>query len=197
MLPVEWMATAHRGLGLGELPRTPIVEYLARSVSALYGFHGIVLWIVSGDPMRYRTILWYVASMNVVFGLAMVAIDAVAGMPLLWTIGEGPPLIAVGVLIGILIRSLPAPIAPMGSGPVSHWAAESGATAPPAPSRGSGVCTRRAGRPRSGEPAAQAAQYSGYDGSVLACRFESRTVSGETIFLRLPVWQPRSHASSA
>lgn len=139
VLPVEWMATGHRWLGLGDLPRTPIVEYLARSVSALYGFHGILLWIVSGDPLRYRPIVWYVASMNVVFGLVMVVIDAVAGMPLWWTIGEGPPLIAIGVLIGFLIRSLPAPIDPTGSGPVSPRAAESGSTVAPGSSRGSGM----------------------------------------------------------
>ena len=39
-LPVEWMASTHRWLGLGEFPRAPVVDYLARSIAALYGFHG-------------------------------------------------------------------------------------------------------------------------------------------------------------
>ena len=34
-MPVSWMAATHRWLGLGEMPAGPVVEYLARSVSAL------------------------------------------------------------------------------------------------------------------------------------------------------------------
>ena len=32
-LPTDWMDGFHRELGLGPLPRRPIVEYLTRSVS--------------------------------------------------------------------------------------------------------------------------------------------------------------------
>jgi hypothetical protein len=104
--PVEWMASTHRALGLGELPRTPVVEYLARSIAALYGFHGVLLLIVSSDPIKYRAIVWYVAAMNVLFGLMTIAIDVHAGMPAWWTIAEGPPVIAFGIAIGLLNRSL-------------------------------------------------------------------------------------------
>jgi hypothetical protein len=38
LLPPDWMAATHRWLGMGELPEAPVVDYLARSVSALYGF---------------------------------------------------------------------------------------------------------------------------------------------------------------
>ena len=68
-LPVEWMASTHRWLGLGEFPRAPVVDYLARSIAALYGFHGGLLLLVSGDPIRYRSIVSYIAFLNVVFGL--------------------------------------------------------------------------------------------------------------------------------
>jgi hypothetical protein len=34
LLPVEWMASAHRLLGLGVFPRTAVIEYLARSIAA-------------------------------------------------------------------------------------------------------------------------------------------------------------------
>src|SRR5215471_12255409 len=35
-MPVSWMAATHRWLGLGEMPTGPVVEYLARSLSAFY-----------------------------------------------------------------------------------------------------------------------------------------------------------------
>jgi hypothetical protein len=105
LLPVEWMASTHRWLGLGEFPRAPVVDYLARSVAALYGFHGGLLLLVSGDPIRYRSIIWYVAFMNVAFGLMLIAIDLHAGLPLLWTISEGPPIAAFGIVIAILNKS--------------------------------------------------------------------------------------------
>lgn len=102
LMPPELMAATHRWLGLGELPRAPVVEYLARSISALYGFHGVFLLIVSTDTRKYRTLVWYVAAMNVIFGAMILAIDLHAGMPMFWTLAEGPPIIAFGLVIGML-----------------------------------------------------------------------------------------------
>jgi hypothetical protein len=104
--PVEWMASTHKWLGLGEFPRAPVVDYLARTIAGLYGFHGVLLLIVSTDPEKYRTIVWYVAAMNVLFGLMTIAIDLHAGMPAWWTLSEGPPIIVFGILIGLLNRSI-------------------------------------------------------------------------------------------
>jgi hypothetical protein len=101
-LPVEWMASIHRAIGLGEFPRAPVVDYLARSIAALYGFHGVLLLIVSTDVVRYRSLVWYVAILNVVFGLMLVVIDLNAGMPLLWTLFEGPSIVVYGILVALL-----------------------------------------------------------------------------------------------
>jgi hypothetical protein len=98
-LPVEWMAATHRVLGLGEFPRAPVVDYLARSTSAIYGFHGVLLLLVSRDPVRYRPIVRYLGAMNVLFGIAMVFIDLHAGMPGLWTVAEGPPTAVFGLVL--------------------------------------------------------------------------------------------------
>jgi hypothetical protein len=106
LLPVEWMASTHASLGLGEFPRSAVVDYLARSIAALYGFHGVLLLIVSSDPVKYRAIVWYVAFMNIAFGVMLIFIDAYAGMPAFWTIGEGPPIIAFGLVVAWLNRSL-------------------------------------------------------------------------------------------
>jgi hypothetical protein len=35
-MPHGWMNACHRWLGLGELPETPIIVYLTRSLSAMY-----------------------------------------------------------------------------------------------------------------------------------------------------------------
>ena len=56
-LPVDWMAWTHRWLGLGEFPRSVVVEYLARSIAALYGFHGVLLFIVARDPVRFAPVV--------------------------------------------------------------------------------------------------------------------------------------------
>ena len=108
LLPVEWMASTHAQLGLGEFPRAPIVDYLARSIAALYGFHGVLVLIVSTDPIRYRPIVWFIAAMNIVFGLMMIAIDLYAGLPASWTALEGPPIVAFGLAIAFLNSRMPA-----------------------------------------------------------------------------------------
>jgi hypothetical protein len=105
-LPADWMASTHQWLGLGEFPRSPVVDYLTRSVAALYGFHGALLLLIARDPARYRTIVQFVAVMNIVFGAIMLLIDLHAGLPWWWTLGEGPPIVAFGVVIAVLNRSV-------------------------------------------------------------------------------------------
>ena len=102
LLPVDWMVSTHRWLGLGEFPRMPVVDYLARSAAALYGFHGALLLLISRDPIAHLTIVRFVACMNVLFGLMIIFIDLNAGMPTLWTFLEGPPIIAFGFVIYFL-----------------------------------------------------------------------------------------------
>jgi hypothetical protein len=102
LLPVDWMAASHEWLGMGEFPRRPVVDYLARSAAALYGFHGILLFIVAHDLVRYRPIVSYLVVMNVTLGLMLVAVDLHAGLPAWWTLVEGPSLIILGALIYVL-----------------------------------------------------------------------------------------------
>lgn len=106
LLPVDWMAATHSWLGLGEFPRLPVVDYLARSVALLYGFHGVLVLIVSRDPVKYRTIVWYLAAMNMLFGVVILGIDIHAGLPASWTLLEGPPVTAFGIVLGLLNRQI-------------------------------------------------------------------------------------------
>jgi hypothetical protein len=105
-LPLESMVSTHRWLGLGALPQAPIVEYLARSVAAFYGFHGVLLFLLSTDVARYAPIITYIAVMNVVLGVMLVAIDVHAGLPLWWIVSEGPPIVLTGLALGLLNRSV-------------------------------------------------------------------------------------------
>lgn len=111
LLPFETMASIHRQLGLGELPRMAIVDYLTRSLSAMYGFHGVLLFLISSDPVRYRPFVTYVAWMSITLGAMLFAIDVHAGMPSRWTFAEGPPVVAIGIALALLNR----PPAPAGS----------------------------------------------------------------------------------
>jgi hypothetical protein len=104
LLPGGTMAAVHRALGLGELAVGPVVEYLARSLSLFYGFHGGLLLLVSFDVRRLAPVVAYLGWMDVVFGAALFAIDLAAGMPWWWTAGEGPFVVAAGAIILALLR---------------------------------------------------------------------------------------------
>ena len=105
-LPVDWMRRTHEWLGLGPFPAGPLVDYLTRSIAVLYGIHGGVLLLVSRDVRRHRTIVRYFAVMNVVFGALLLGIDLHAGMPLYWTLGEGPVVLVMGLILLHLLRSV-------------------------------------------------------------------------------------------
>ena len=102
LLPVDWMAASHEWLGMGAFPRRPVVDYLARSAAALYGFHGILLFVVARDLARYRPLIGYLVFTNVTFGLMLVAVDLHAGLPAWWTLVEGPSVLMIGVLRDVL-----------------------------------------------------------------------------------------------
>jgi len=108
IMPTDWMAASHRRLGMGPFPESALVEYLTRSISALYGIHGGLYLVVSMRVKRYADVILYLGAMNVLFGLLMVGIDVYAGIPWFWTLVEGPSVIFVGILFIALTRKLPA-----------------------------------------------------------------------------------------
>jgi hypothetical protein len=107
LLPTRWMASMHASLGLGEFPDGPLTQYLTRSISALYGFHGGLLLLVSRDLRRFAPIVSYLGAMNLVLGIVLLLVDLRAGMPLAWTLAEGPPLSATGLVLLALSRAIP------------------------------------------------------------------------------------------
>jgi hypothetical protein len=74
---------------MGEFPAAPLTDYLARSVSALYGFHGALLFIVAGDPSGTSASFCTLALRTSCLGLMLFGIDVHAGLPLWWTSSRG------------------------------------------------------------------------------------------------------------
>jgi hypothetical protein len=101
-MPHAWMGACHGWLGLGTLPKTPIIVYLTRSLSATYAFHAGLLWIVARDVRRYAAIVIYVGLAFLVFGAVMLWIDIHAGLPWFWIAGEGPFTMGMGLAILVL-----------------------------------------------------------------------------------------------
>ena len=106
-LPTEWMAASHRWLGLGEFPASPLVEYLTRSASVLYGIHGGLYVVVARDVRRHAPVIQFLAATAVLFGVLMLGIDLHAGLPWYWTFSEGPAVLSFGTLLLMLLRSVP------------------------------------------------------------------------------------------
>ncbi len=104
VMPRSWMALVHEHIGLGPFPEGPVVEYLARSLAALYAVNGALMLLVSTDVRRYAPLVTFCATALVVVGALLLVTDLSVGMPWWWTAGEGPYLIAFGVVLLALQR---------------------------------------------------------------------------------------------
>jgi hypothetical protein len=103
-LPTTLMAAIHRWSGLGEFPDAAITQYLARSISALYALCGGLTILASLNVHRFGPVITYLAIASMLFGVVMTGVDIMAGMPTSWTVGEGPPIFALGLVILLLNR---------------------------------------------------------------------------------------------
>ena len=84
-----------------------LVEYLTRSISALYAYHGGVFLLMATDIRRYRDLALYFGLGDMVFGAVVFAIGLYAGLPPIWLWGEGPPTVLIGLVIAWLARRIP------------------------------------------------------------------------------------------
>ena len=105
-LPVSWQAAAHQALGLGDFPASPLVDYLTRSIAVLYGSRGLVYLLLAGDVLRYAPLIRLFAVLDIVAGVALLAIGFHAGLPSMWVLVEGPSLIAFGAVLLLLLRKV-------------------------------------------------------------------------------------------
>lgn len=103
--PYSWMNTIHAGLGLGTLPDTPIVSYLARSLSMFYAVVGSVALLVSSNIRYYHSMVTMLGTLFIIVGTTLLGIDIVSRMPGSWTTFEGPFTILMGLAVLYLHRT--------------------------------------------------------------------------------------------
>ncbi|MCG6157992.1 hypothetical protein [Rubinisphaera margarita] len=109
VLPLETLTLIHAWLGLGTIPSDPVVEYLARTTSLFYVVAGVITLAISADLDRYRPLARLWAWCAIGKGAAVLLIDLDVGLPLWWTVIEGPSSILIGfLLLALLSRKAPA-----------------------------------------------------------------------------------------
>ena len=98
-MPAAWIQRGHQWSGLGDFPDAPIAAYLARSASALYALHGLMVVYMSFDVRRYWPLIRFLASIAVAHGIVMLWVDLAVGMPAWWIALEGPAFSATGLIV--------------------------------------------------------------------------------------------------
>jgi hypothetical protein len=104
-MPLSWMTATHRWLGLGDMPTAPVVEYLARSLSAFYALTGALCLVVAADLDRYRPLVRFLGVAFALMGVVLLGVDLAAGMPWWWSASEGPGSVVFGALLFVLARA--------------------------------------------------------------------------------------------
>src|SRR2546425_5938583 len=84
VMPRSWMAMVHEWLGMGVLPDQPVVEYLARTTSALYGLLGGLYLVLATDVRRFARAITYSAVAALLISAVNTALCLRAGMPTWW-----------------------------------------------------------------------------------------------------------------
>lgn len=104
VMPTSMMAAVHEAIGLGELPNSPIVGYLARSTSLLYAMFGVLMFYLSFHVVRFRPVIQFASVLFAMCGLLFLGIDIAENMPLWWILVEGPLVFCMGCLLFWLAR---------------------------------------------------------------------------------------------
>jgi hypothetical protein len=99
------MDSIYAWLGAGEMPPGAVFESVMRQASFAYGLHGVALWFIAADVVRYRTLVILTAAGYLIAGPVFFLIDLAAGMPGFWIAGNGGSCLLVGILLfGLLWR---------------------------------------------------------------------------------------------
>ena len=104
--PYSWMNAIHMELGMGDLPPEPVVGHLARSASAFYALLGGLFLLLSRHPLRFRPVLMYLGVAVILFGVVLLCVDWIEGLPMFWRVTEGPFCVGLGTAIFLLSRRL-------------------------------------------------------------------------------------------
>jgi len=96
VMPQKWIVEASEFLGFKPFPESPLTYYLARNLSLLYGFVGVLMLFVVRDLYRYRDLVRFLAIATIAFGASQLIVDLQSEMPLWWALGESLSTLAGG-----------------------------------------------------------------------------------------------------
>lgn len=88
VMPRSWMEMSHEWIGLGAMPDSPVLFFLARQASYTYGMHGISLLVLASDVKRFRPLIILNGIAYLLAAPVFVGIDYTSGMPWWWTISD-------------------------------------------------------------------------------------------------------------
>jgi len=98
LMPNRWIVEVAEWLGYPDFPEHPVVWFLARQLSLMYGLLGVIgYWASMTLPARIDLVRVF-ALLLLLLGLAQYVLDPWAGLPWRWTIGE-----SLGPLLGFAI----------------------------------------------------------------------------------------------
>jgi hypothetical protein len=104
VMPTRWLALGYEWCGLGDWPGEPLLEYLARTESAMYALVGGITLLMSFDVDRYRPLILLLGWVSVLGSVYLFVLDRAIGMPGWWMLAEGPTVLITGVVLLVLAR---------------------------------------------------------------------------------------------
>ena len=97
-LPESWMKAVFEWGDLGPWPGGALLIYLARAVSILYGFYGLLVFFVSFDVPRYVPLIRFMAIVSLPFAPIMFVVIWAAGLPMIWAVSESTSILVISAL---------------------------------------------------------------------------------------------------
>ena len=104
VMPTSGMAAIADWLAVGPLHRSPLTEYLTRSLSAMYGVFGVLHLYLAREVIRYLDLIVVLGWLTILAGAIQTVIDFAAGLPLSWSLSEGPSTVLAGLAYVWLAR---------------------------------------------------------------------------------------------
>ena len=100
VMPRSWMEATHAWLGMGEMAQGPLIMFMIRQASYVYGMHGVSLWVLASNVRRFQPLIVLNGISFTLAGVVFFLIDYSSGMPLWWTIEDslGCALFGLGLL---------------------------------------------------------------------------------------------------
>lgn len=88
VMPRSWMEASHRWLGMGELTGGPVLMFMIRQASYVYGMHGVFLWLLASNVERYRPLIVFTGFSFLLAAPVFLVIDHWSGLPVWWTLSD-------------------------------------------------------------------------------------------------------------